>query len=45
MDKVSKNNNEFVTGGRLLEKLFPDKFKTTRLLEMFQIEVGITPSN
>jgi hypothetical protein len=34
-----------VTGGRFPEKLFPDRFKTVRFVEMFQIEGGIIPLN
>jgi hypothetical protein len=34
-----------VTGGKLPEKLFPDRFKTVRFGEMFQIEGGIIPLN
>jgi hypothetical protein len=32
-----------VTGGRLPEKLFPDRFKTVRIVEKVQIEGGIIP--
>jgi len=45
MDKVSKKLCGFVTGGRFPKKLFPDRFKTIRLPEMFQIEGGIIPLN
>jgi hypothetical protein len=37
--------SEFVIGGRLLEKLFLDRFKIVRFQEIFQIEVGIIPLN
>jgi hypothetical protein len=43
--KVSKRLCEFVTFGRLPKKLFPDRFKTVRFGEMFQIEGGIIPLN
>jgi hypothetical protein len=34
-----------VACGKLPEKLFPDRFKTVRFVEMFQIEGGIIPLN
>jgi hypothetical protein len=34
-----------VTFGRLPEKLFPERFKLVRFVEMFQIEGGIIPLN
>ncbi len=43
--KVSKTLCGFVTFGKLPEKLFPDRFKTVRFGEMFQIEGGIIPLN